>query len=128
MQVKNAVILEYDTGRYPFEKVLAMIRNHPKHKPSKVLIVGGDGAGVVAAATASVAKASLNGAVVDTEGFRFASLNDQWNPMFVPGAVKYGDVPGLLASAGSLKPVVLGEKGTAGGVDALAAATLKLAQ
>jgi len=90
--------------------------------------VGGDGAGVIAAATASVAKDSLDGAVVDTEGFRFASLNDQWSTMFVPGAVKYGDVPGLLSSAASLKPVVLGEKGAAGGVDALAAAVLKLAK
>lgn len=108
--------------------VLAMIRNHPKHKPSKVLIVGGDGAGVIAAATASVAKASLDGAVVDTEGFRFASLKDQWNPMFVPGAVKYGDVPGLLSTAASLKPVVLGEKNVKGGVEALAVATMTLAK
>ena len=108
--------------------VLAMMRNHPKHKPAKVLIVGGDGAGVVAAAAASVARGSLDGAVIDTEGFRFASLNDQWNPMFVPGAVKYGDVTGLLSTCASLKPVVLGEKGTAGGADALAAAVLTAAK
>ncbi|MDB6073417.1 MAG: hypothetical protein JWO89_1057, partial [Verrucomicrobiaceae bacterium] len=108
--------------------VLAMIRNHPKHKPTKVLVVGGDGAGVIAAATASVAKSSLDGAVVDTEGFRFASLNDQWNPMFVPGAVKYGDVPGLLSTSASLKTVVLGEKEAKGGADAIAAALGTLAK
>ena len=35
-------------------------------------------------------------------GFRFASLTEFDDAQFLPGAVKYGDVPGLLAlSAGS---------------------------
>lgn len=108
--------------------VLAMSLHHPKHRPSKIILVGGDGAGVVAAATASVAAEHLNGAVIDTEGFRFASLHDQWAPMFVPGSVKYGDVPGLLSTCASLKPVVLGENGAKGGVDALAAAASSAAK
>ena len=109
--------------------VLSMMRNHPKHQSKKFLIVGGEGAGVVAAATAGLAKDSLNGAVIDTEGFRFASLNDQWHPMFIPGAVKYGDVPGLLSLSAALKPVVLGEAGGAqGGAAALADAAGTLAQ
>ncbi len=33
---------------------------------------------------------------IDTEGFRFASLKDFRHPMFLPGSVKYLDVPGLL--------------------------------
>ena len=107
--------------------VLAMMRNHPHHKPGKVIIAGGDGAGIVAALTAALAGENVQGAVIDSEGFRFASLNDQWHPMFVPGAVKYGDVPGVLLLCAPLKPVVLGENGKTGGAAAVAAAlgTLK---
>ena len=60
----------------------------------------------------------------DTQGFRFASLNDQWDPLFVPGAVKYGDVPGLIGICGPLMPVVLGENGVKGGTGPVAAAVL----
>jgi hypothetical protein len=47
--------------------------------------------------------------------------------MFVPGAVKYGDVPALLKLSDSLKPTVLGENGTKGGTEAVVAAVLKQA-
>ncbi len=46
--------------------------------------------------------------------------------MFVPGAVKYGELPGLLKASGPLKPVVLGEAGVKGGADAIVAAVLKM--
>jgi hypothetical protein len=36
-------------------------------------------------------------AIVDTKGFRFAGLDSYLHPDFLPGAVKYGDLPGLLA-------------------------------
>ena len=32
-----------------------------------------------------------------TDGFRFAQLADAWDRDFLPGAVKYGDLPALLA-------------------------------
>ena len=106
---------------------IAAIRDATKSNPAKIIVVGGGGAGVVAAATAALTSEHLAGAVIDTEGFRFASLEDQWHPMFVPGAVKYGDVPGLLKACESLKPVVLGENGAKGGLDAIADAVVKLA-
>jgi hypothetical protein len=106
---------------------VAAIREATKAKPAKIVVVGSGGAGVIAAATAALSKDAVAGMVVDTQGFRFASLDDQWNPMFVPGAVKYGDVPGLLKACAPLKPVVLGENGATGGVDAVAAAVVKLA-
>ena len=80
-----------------------------------------------AAAAAAMMKETLAGAVIDTEGFRFASLNDQWHPMFVPGAVKYGDVPGLIKLCAPLNPTVLGEAGANGGTATVAAAVLGLA-
>ena len=83
--------------------------------------------GVVAAVAAVAMKGALAGAVIDTDGFHFASVADQWDPLFVPGAVKYGDVPGLLSLAASLKPTVLGGNGTTAGADAVAAAVLEIA-
>jgi hypothetical protein len=96
-------------------------------KPIKIIVAGTDGAGVVAAVAAALLKDKLAGAVIDTEGFRFASLNDQWHPLFVPGAVKYGDVPALITLCQPLNPTVLGENGAKGGADAVAAAVVNVA-
>jgi cephalosporin-C deacetylase-like acetyl esterase len=105
---------------------VATIVAQTESRPAKIILIGSNGAGVVAAATAAVLKERLAGVVVDTEGFRFASLNNPWDPMFVPGAVKYGDVPGLLKASGALNPVVLGDGGTKGGAEAIVAAVLKM--
>lgn len=108
--------------------VAVAVANDPAVKPARILLVGSDGAGVVAAAAAAMLQSRIGGAVIDTEGFRFASLNDQWHPLFVPGAVKYGDLPGLLSVCASLQPTVLGENGATGGTTAVAAAAVSLAQ
>jgi len=42
---------------------------------------------------------------LDTEGFRFATLADFRHPLFLPGAVKYLDVPGLLAALPHAQPL-----------------------
>jgi hypothetical protein len=94
---------------------------------TRFVITGTDGAGVVAALAAATIKPALAGAVIDTNGFRFASLQDQWDPMFVPGAVKYGDVPALLELCAPLKPAILGENGKSGGAEAVAAAAVAIA-
>ncbi|MBL6764235.1 MAG: acetylxylan esterase [Verrucomicrobiae bacterium] len=47
---------------------------------------------------------------VNTDGFRFAALQDLQHPAFVPGAVKYGDVPGLIALNAPNATWVGGEK------------------
>ena len=44
-------------------------------------------------------------------GFRFAGLTEFNHPEFVPGAVKYGDVPALLALARSGELWLAGEEG-----------------
>jgi dienelactone hydrolase len=50
---------------------------------------------------------------LDTAGFRFATLTDFRHPMFVPGAVKYLDVPGLLAALPGPRPLWLAGEGRA---------------
>jgi dienelactone hydrolase len=103
---------------------VAMLRSHPDMKDGRIILVGADGAGAVAAAAAAMMPQHLNGAVIDTEGFRFASVNDQWHPMFVPGAVKYGDVPGLISLSETFRVTTLGEAGVPGGPEAVARAVV----
>ncbi len=47
---------------------------------------------------------------IDTAGFRFASLTEFDDPQFLPGAVKYGDVAGLLALSAGSEVWLSGEK------------------
>lgn len=103
---------------------IATVRDHPDLKSAEIVVVGSQEAATVAAITAATFSSHLTGAVIDTAGFRFASLTDQWHPLFVPGAVKYGDIPGLVRLADPLHPVILGENGVPGGAKGLAAAAL----
>ena len=82
--------------------VLTMIAfcRFSKYEPAGVHLIGlGKTAGPIAAAAAFQAGAAVNKVAIGTRGFRFASLSEAYDPMLVPGAVKYGDVPGLLALA-----------------------------
>ena len=66
--------------------------------PQSVLLLGlgGTNAALACAACALAAPGSVAGLAVDTEGFRF-STTTLYDPNFLPGAVKYGDMPTLLA-------------------------------
>jgi hypothetical protein len=71
------------------------VDGHPR--PSQVAVAGfGDAAAVVLAARA-VAGPAIDRAAVATDGFRFAGLTDYRDPLFVPGMVRYLDVPGLIS-------------------------------
>ncbi len=48
-------------------------------------------------------------AVIDTAGFRFVELKSWKDPQFLPGAVRYGDLPGLLALNAPEALCILGE-------------------
>jgi hypothetical protein len=56
---------------------------------------------------------AINKVAIGTGGFRFASLTDAYDPMLLPGAVKYGDVPGLLALIAPSSLWLSGEGATA---------------
>ena len=81
---------------------------------------GVEGAGVIAAAASALAEGSVAQLVTDLEGFRFAALKSAWDVNFLPGAVKYGDVEGILSLCGATT-TVLGRSGPAG-AEAVAAA------
>jgi hypothetical protein len=90
--------------------------------PVRLVLAAGEGMGAVGALAAAVLPGAFQGTVIDTEGFRFAALRDRRHVDFVPGAVKYGDLPGLLGLSDATKLAVLGENGAPGGRAAVAQA------
>ena len=77
--------------------VLTVVK-HLQDRDGEIVLVGRDRqAGILAIAAASQAGDSIDHLYADLDGFRFESLESQDDPMFVPGAVKYLDVDGLLA-------------------------------
>jgi hypothetical protein len=76
---------------------------------AKVCLVGVDGAGPLAAAALAQAGDAVHKAAIDTGGFRFVDLSSYRDPNFLPGAVKYGDLPALLALAAPRPLWIAGE-------------------
>ncbi len=74
-----------------------------RNMPVPVSVVGVNGAGPIALAAAADSHGlggyhDIVGAVaVDTAGFRFANVTKTNDLNFVPGAVKYGDIPSLIS-------------------------------
>ena len=62
-----------------------------------------------AAPAAALAGPLINRAILATDGFRFAQVDGYKDPQFVPGAVKYGDLPALLALRAPHALMILGE-------------------
>ena len=76
----------------------------------EIVLVGLGGAGRWVAAATAVAGNAVDGAAIDTAGFRFEKLTAIDDADFLPGAVKYGDLPGILALAAP-KPIWLAGEG-----------------
>ena len=70
---------------------------HDEHAPKEIALLGVNGAGPWAAAARVQAEDAVTRLFVDTQGFRFARLASWRDPNFLPGAVKYGDLPAMLA-------------------------------
>jgi hypothetical protein len=88
--------------------VVAFARQH-QVDASEVSLVGLKGAGHWAAAATAQSRGAIAGAAIDTGGFRFARLTDVYDADFLPGAAKYGDLPGLLALAAPARLWLAGE-------------------
>ncbi len=82
--------------------VLTLIAFARQRMPEQqVDLAGLSGSGPWAAAALSVVGDAVDKAVVDTWGFRFATVDDLHSPEFLPGGAKYFDLPGMLALARS---------------------------
>ena len=76
--------------------VIDFVNDHER-KSKSIDLVGLAGAGHWAAAARAMSGDIVNRAVIDTDGFRFIQLNDIRDPNFLPGGVKYNDLPGIIA-------------------------------
>ena len=77
--------------------------------PGRVSLLAWPGAGHWAVAALAQAPGSVDQAAIDTAGFRFASVRSIYDPDMLPGVVKYGDLPALLALAAPTKLFLTGE-------------------
>ena len=76
-----------------------------------VLLIGRGPSSGLAAGARMLARSEIDRAVFDVAGFRFASATRIDDPTFLPGAVKYGDVPALVALAAPLPTWVIDTTG-----------------
>jgi dienelactone hydrolase len=95
--------------------LVSFARSH-ESKPEHIDLVGLNGAGPWVAATAALAGSAVDRLAIDTAGFRFRRLTAFDDAAFLPGIVKYGDVPALLALAAPHPLWLAGEKGESGGL------------
>lgn len=89
--------------------MIGQIRDDKNHTSRRIHVAGVEGAGVIAAAATALAPDTVHQLVCDTEGLRFAKLDNVWDVNFVPGAAKYGDVPAMLSLCAPVKTTILGE-------------------
>jgi len=82
----------------------------------EVCLLGLAGAGHWAAAARAQAGGAVDRAAIDTAGFRFADVTAIDDPDFLPGIVKYGDLPTLLALSAPHRLWVAGEGSGARGL------------
>ncbi len=80
---------------------------------ARIHLVGLAGAGRWVAAARALCYQTIDRTVVDTAAFRFAAIDSFDHPDFLPGAVKYLDLPGMLA-LGAPGPLWLAGEGTHG--------------
>lgn len=83
--------------------------NGDEHSPAALHAVGVNGGGPLLAAARAIAGDEFAAAAIDSNGFRFDSLVDWKDARFLPGAVKYGDVPSLLSLSAPAKLWIGGE-------------------
>jgi hypothetical protein len=68
-----------------------------ERRPAKVHLVGLNGAAGHVVCAAALASAHVASLAVDTRQFRFGTITEIRDPALLPGAVKYGDLPAMLA-------------------------------
>ncbi len=93
-------------------------------RPSLAL-VGQAGTAAWALPAAAASGHRLTRVVVDTDGFRFADVPHFSDPAFVPGAVKYGDLPALMALRAPYPLRIVGDGGRQPGLASAAYGALE---
>ena len=81
-----------------------------QHGTKKIVLVGANGAGPIAATARALVGEVVQTAIIDTQGFRFGAITQYDDVDFLPGAIKYGDLPGILALNAPHRLIVVGEE------------------
>ena len=103
---------------------VAFAQHSENYDVKKIFLVAPKGAGHwAAAARAVVGGEVIQKAWIDTSGFRFANLKNHWDANFLPGAVKYGDIAGLLTLNAPFDTVLIDEEVLTESLKKLAAET-----
>ena len=74
--------------------LIALAKKHNGNRPVYLIATGG--AAPVVAAALAIAGSAVSRAILETGDFTFADIKSYRHPDFIPGAVKYGDLEGLL--------------------------------
>ncbi|MGE0375753.1 MAG: hypothetical protein AB7Q45_10105, partial [Planctomycetaceae bacterium] len=85
--------------------LMAWVRSG-EHSVTSIHLVGTDGMGPVTAAAGAVSGDALSSLAADVAGFRFRKLTSYRDAAFLPGIVKYGDLPALFALGSSQRLLV----------------------
>ncbi len=88
---------------------VAYFGNHVT-RPSAVHLAALGEVGPLAAAAAGIAEDAVDKLAIGTAGFRFDTITEILDPRMWPGAIKYGDVPGLLSLCAPRPLWLAGEK------------------
>ena len=89
--------------------IQASARSAAESDSASVSILATGRAAILSAAAIAQSQGLVESAALDTQGFRFGDLTDVYDIDFLPGAVKYGDVPGLLSLCGPTRLSLAGE-------------------
>ena len=84
----------------------------PESSKDRIRLLSSNESAAWAAPAASLAGPTISRAVLATNGFRYADAGGYQAPLFVPGAVKYGDLPAVLALRSPHPTMILGEPET----------------
>lgn len=91
--------------------LISFVKHH-ESKPEQISLLALDGqTGLLAAAACAQSGGAVQRLAVSTNGFRFGSITDIRDVNLLPGAVRYGDVPFLLALCAPAALWLGGEKG-----------------
>jgi dienelactone hydrolase len=100
--------------------VISFCRNRAEEKPERIYLAAFGETAPWAALALAQAGAAIDRAALDTAGFRFAGLRSIRDVNLLPGIVKYGDLPGLLALAAPQELWLAGEGSAAAPLTAAA--------
>lgn len=77
--------------------LMTVIEYFDQRSPRRLGLIANRGSAAWAAMASVLAGDRIEEAIIDTDGFRFSDVNTYRDIHFIPGAVKYGDLPAVLA-------------------------------